>query len=379
MAGMRVVVVACDEHGNVDLDDLRAKIAEHGEHARRADDHVPVDARRVRGGRRRDLRARARRRRPGLRRRRQPQRARRPRAAGPVRRRRLAPEPAQDVLHPARRRRPRRRPGRRCAAHLAPFLPNHPLQPAAGPASGPGPGLGGAVGLGRHPADLVGVHPPDGAATACARRRRSRSSTPTTSRAPRASTTRCSTRGQNGLVAHECILDLRPITKETGVTVDDVAKRLIDYGFHAPTMSFPVRRHADGRADRVRGPRRDRPLLRRDDRDPRRDRPRRRGRVAGRRQPARERAAHRRDADADDWPHPYTREQAVLPGARRCAAASTGRPCAASTAPTATATSSSRARPSRSTRRPRPTPGAARAGSRSSAARPWRGGSRPAR
>jgi glycine dehydrogenase len=46
--------------------------------------------------------------------------------------------------------------------------------------------------------------------------------------------------GEHGLVAHECILDLRPITKATGVSVDDVAKRLIDYGFHAPTMSFPV-------------------------------------------------------------------------------------------------------------------------------------------
>src|SRR6266511_74618 len=46
--------------------------------------------------------------------------------------------------------------------------------------------------------------------------------------------------GNKGLVAHECILDLRPITKATGVSVDDVAKRLIDYGFHAPTMSFPV-------------------------------------------------------------------------------------------------------------------------------------------
>jgi glycine dehydrogenase len=46
--------------------------------------------------------------------------------------------------------------------------------------------------------------------------------------------------GDNGLVAHECILDLRPLTESTGVSVDDVAKRLIDYGFHAPTMSFPV-------------------------------------------------------------------------------------------------------------------------------------------
>ena len=47
-------------------------------------------------------------------------------------------------------------------------------------------------------------------------------------------------RGHNGLVAHECIIDVRGITKDTGVTVDDVAKRLVDYGFHAPTMSFPV-------------------------------------------------------------------------------------------------------------------------------------------
>jgi glycine dehydrogenase len=46
--------------------------------------------------------------------------------------------------------------------------------------------------------------------------------------------------GHGGFVAHECILDLRGITTRTGVTVDDVAKRLADYGFHAPTMSFPV-------------------------------------------------------------------------------------------------------------------------------------------
>jgi glycine dehydrogenase len=46
--------------------------------------------------------------------------------------------------------------------------------------------------------------------------------------------------GESGRVAHECIVDVRGITKATGVTVDDVAKRLIDYGFHAPTMSFPV-------------------------------------------------------------------------------------------------------------------------------------------
>jgi glycine dehydrogenase len=47
-------------------------------------------------------------------------------------------------------------------------------------------------------------------------------------------------KGKNGFIAHECIIDLRQITKETGVTVEDVAKRLMDYGFHAPTVSFPV-------------------------------------------------------------------------------------------------------------------------------------------
>jgi glycine dehydrogenase len=46
--------------------------------------------------------------------------------------------------------------------------------------------------------------------------------------------------GRNGLVAHECVIDLRPLAQQTGIGVEDVAKRLIDYGFHAPTMSFPV-------------------------------------------------------------------------------------------------------------------------------------------
>jgi glycine dehydrogenase len=46
--------------------------------------------------------------------------------------------------------------------------------------------------------------------------------------------------GSNGLVAHECILDLRPIKDCTGISAEDVAKRLIDFGFHAPTLSFPV-------------------------------------------------------------------------------------------------------------------------------------------
>ncbi len=164
---------------------------------------------------------------------------------GTVRRRRLAPEPAQDLLHPARRWRPGRRPGCR------------PRAPGAVPALAP-PASGGraagsrarrrgsgtrqrcAVGQRRHPADPVGVHPHDGRRRACCWRRRRPSSTPTTW--PRASTTHYPVlyTGARGLVAHECILDVRGITAATGVTVDDIAKRLIDYGFHAPTMSFPV-------------------------------------------------------------------------------------------------------------------------------------------
>ena len=46
--------------------------------------------------------------------------------------------------------------------------------------------------------------------------------------------------GKNAMVAHECIIDLRAIKESSGITVDDVAKRLVDYGFHAPTVSFPV-------------------------------------------------------------------------------------------------------------------------------------------
>ena len=86
----------------------RARRPGRGDH-----DHLPVDARRVRGGRARRVRRGARRGRPGVHRRGEPQRAGRAGPARRVRRRRLAPQPAQDVRHPARRRRPRRRPGRR--------------------------------------------------------------------------------------------------------------------------------------------------------------------------------------------------------------------------------------------------------------------------
>jgi glycine dehydrogenase len=47
-------------------------------------------------------------------------------------------------------------------------------------------------------------------------------------------------RGKKGRVAHECIIDLRPLKAESGISEEDISKRLMDYGFHAPTMSFPV-------------------------------------------------------------------------------------------------------------------------------------------
>ena len=73
-------------------------------------------------------------------------------------------------------------------------------------------------------------------------------------------------------MAHECIVDLRPLTKATGVSVDDVAKRLIDYGFHAPTVSFPVAGTMMIEPTESEDLERARPLLRRDDRHPGRDR-----------------------------------------------------------------------------------------------------------
>ncbi len=77
--------------------------------------------------------------------------------------------------------------------------------------------------------------------------------------------------GRNGLVAHECILDLRPLKDATGISVEDVAKRLIDFGFHAPTLSFPVAGTLMVEPTESESQGRTGPLLRRDDPDPRRD------------------------------------------------------------------------------------------------------------
>ncbi|MBW3658555.1 MAG: glycine dehydrogenase (aminomethyl-transferring), partial [Actinobacteria bacterium] len=123
--------------------------------------------------------------------------------------------------------------------HLVPFLPNHPLVAEAGPDTGPGP-------ISAAPWGSAGILPISWAyirlmggrglteATEVAILNANYLATQLAPHYPVLYT------GATGLVAHECIIDLRAIERETGITNEDVAKRLIDFGFHAPTMSFPV-------------------------------------------------------------------------------------------------------------------------------------------
>jgi glycine dehydrogenase len=197
-------------------------------------------------------------------------------------------------------------------AHLAPFLPNHPLVPEAGPATGPGPisaAPWGSAGILPIPWAYVRMMGADGLrrATQVAILNANYIAQRLQPHFPVLYT------GRGGLVAHECIIDIRGITSDTGVSVEDVAKRLIDFGFHAPTMSFPVAgtlmieptesedrgeidRFCDAmiairaEIDRVAAgewPRDDNPL---------------------------HHAPHTVDCLVGDWEHPYTRDEAAFPG-----------------------------------------------------------------
>ncbi|MGO4957339.1 aminomethyl-transferring glycine dehydrogenase [Luteococcus sp. Sow4_B9] len=123
--------------------------------------------------------------------------------------------------------------------HLAPYLPNHPLVPQAGPATSYGP-------VAAAPYGSAGVLPISYAYIAMMGSEGLRRATLTAVLGANYIGKRLAGHypvlytGADGRVAHECILDLRPITKTSHISVDDVAKRLVDYGFHAPTMSFPV-------------------------------------------------------------------------------------------------------------------------------------------
>jgi glycine dehydrogenase len=238
MANMRVVVVACDDAGNVDLGDLHAKLAEHGSAiaalmvtypsthgvfeesitdvcaaVHDAGGQVYVDGANLNA------------------------------LVGLALPGRFGADVSHLNLHktfciphggggpgvgPVAAR-----------SHLAPFLPNHPLVPEAGPATGPGPVSAapwGSAGILPIPWAYIRLMGSDGLrrATEVAILNANYVARRLGPHYPVLYT------GRGGLVAHECIIDLRPITKDAGITVDDVAKRLIDYGFHAPTMSFPV-------------------------------------------------------------------------------------------------------------------------------------------
>jgi glycine dehydrogenase len=129
-------------------------------------------------------------------------------------------------------------------SHLAPFLPGHPLHPVAGPLRGAVPAAVGPVSAA--PWGSAGILPIPWAYIRLMGAEGLKRATQVAVLAANYVAARLAPHypvlysGPGGLVAHECIVDLREITRETGVTVEDVAKRLIDYGFHAPTMSFPV-------------------------------------------------------------------------------------------------------------------------------------------
>ncbi len=238
MAGMGVVVVACDEGGNVDVDDLASKVADAGDRLAalmvtypsthgvfEEEIHQICDLVHAGGGQvyldGANLNAMVGLARPG----------------------RFGADVSHLNLHktfciPHGGGGPGVGPvGVR--AHLAPFLPNHPLAPEAGPSTGPGPVSAapwGSAGILPISWAYVRMMGPEGLtrATEVAILNANYLARRLADHYP------VLYAGRSGLVAHECILDLRAITRATGVTVDDVAKRLVDYGFHAPTMSFPV-------------------------------------------------------------------------------------------------------------------------------------------
>ena len=238
MAGLRVVVVACDADGNVDLGDLEAKVAEHGEALAALmvtypsthgvfEEHIGEVCAAVHdaGGQvyldGANLNAMVGIARPG----------------------KFGADVSHLNLHktfciPHGGGGPGVGPVA-VREHLAPFLPGHPVVPEAGPLTGPGPVAAapwGSAGILPISWAYIALMGPDGLrqATEVAVLNANYVATRLRDHFPVLYT------GEGGLVAHECILDLRGLTKDTGVTAEDVAKRLIDYGFHAPTLSFPV-------------------------------------------------------------------------------------------------------------------------------------------
>ncbi len=238
MAGMKVVVVACDDDGNVDMDDLEAKVAKHGDHLSALMITYPsthgvyeatvtevCDLIHAHGGQvyldGANLNA----------------------LVG-------VSQPGQfgaDVSHlnlhktfciPHGGGGPGVGPVA-VGAHLAPFLPNHSVVGEAGPTTGVGAVSAAPWGsAGILPISWAYITAMGGPGLTEATQIALLSANYLAARLDPLFPVLYT--GNDGLVAHECIVDLRPLHSQTGVTVEDVAKRLIDFGFHAPTVSFPV-------------------------------------------------------------------------------------------------------------------------------------------
>ena len=304
-----------DANGNIDLADLRAKAEEHSANARRADGDVSVARTACSRRRSGDLRDRARARRPGLHGRREHERAGRPRAARRHRRRRLPPQPAQDVLHPARRRRPGHGTDRRGGAPRAvPARPPGRARRAATHADRRG--VGGAVGQREHPADLVDVHRHDG-------RRRTDDATKVAilnanyiAQAARGALSRCSTRARTA-ASRTSASSTRARFKATRRRRGRGHREAAD-GLRLPRADglVPGGRHADDRADGERVEGGARPVLRRDDRDPRGDaRDRDGGRWTARTTRSRTRRTRCDAVVSDTWTHALLARAGGVPGA----------------------------------------------------------------
>lgn len=238
MAGMKVVVIACDEQGNVSLEDLKAKISEYGDRLAAlmvtypsthgvfeseisnicalihdSGGQVYVDGANLNA------------------------------LVGLAKPGKFGADVSHLNLHktfciphggggpgvgPVIARR-----------HLAAHLPNHPLDVTSGPLTGPGP-------VSAAPFGSALILPISWAYIRMMGSEGLKRATEVAILSANYISKKLEPyfptlyKGESGFIAHECIIDIREITKNTGVTVDDIAKRLMDFGFHAPTMSFPV-------------------------------------------------------------------------------------------------------------------------------------------
>ncbi len=185
-------------------------------------------------------------------------------AAQRRRARRLPFEPAQNILHSAWRRRPGMGPigVNGISRHSCPGIPSFRRQQKPG-----WPDISGTLRCSLDSSDLIRIYSHDGPRGSAPGDRNGHPQREL-HRYPAQSPFPVLYRGNGGRIAHECILDPRQFKEYAGVTVEDIAKRLMDYGFHAPTMRFPVAGTLMVEPTESGIEIRARSLLRSDDRDP---------------------------------------------------------------------------------------------------------------